>query len=145
MRLDPRVVHLSRVCVRLKGKTDHESLVALENAAIASLAVNRFADARQHLETLLDRLRHVYGGGSNLRTLSLSLQLARLLVQDKQVDKALALYLDCLTLSVNLLGYDHELTTSCSDGLGKCFFLLGDFEVRPLARSTAVDTLLTRL
>lgn len=115
---------------RLKGESDHESLAALENAAIASLTANRFEDARQCLRLLLDRLHHIYGGGANLRTLELSLQLARLLVQDKQVDAALAIYSDCLTLASNLLGGAHELTTACCDGLGKCLFLLGDLEVR---------------
>jgi hypothetical protein len=115
---------------RLKGENDHESLAALENAAIASLTANRFEDARQHLQLLLNRLHHIYGGGANLRTLGLSLQLARLLIQDKQVDTALAIYSDCLTLASNLLGDDHELTTSCCDGLGKCLFLIGDLEVR---------------
>lgn len=119
---------------RLKSVTDHDCLVALENAAISSFTASRLDDCRQFIQTLLERLNQVYGGGANPRALKLSMHLASLLLIDKRPDDALETFTSCLKLTTYLLGETSDSTLSCLDGMGKCYFLLGDFEVLALQK-----------
>lgn len=124
-----------KVCMdRLKGEMDHETLTALENVAIASLTAGHTAEARENLILLIDRLDQLYNGGSNAHMLHLKLQLAALFVHGKQIDAARVLYTECLAHSSSSCSEFHDVAITCTDGLGKCFFLLGDFEVRAFVR-----------
>ncbi|EGZ26316.1 hypothetical protein PHYSODRAFT_484252 [Phytophthora sojae] len=88
----------------LKGESDHETSIALENLAIACY---------------------------NAKLFHLTVRLASVLLAQKRTDEARDLFERCLKHAENLFGPSDEQTVTCTDALGKCCFLLGDFAVRP--------------
>ncbi|KAG6622778.1 Serine/threonine protein Kinase [Phytophthora cinnamomi] len=111
----------------LKGEADQETSVALENLAIGCQQAGRLEDTEKHLKMLLRLLTERYGGGYNAKLFHLSVQLASVLLAKKRTNEARDLFEQCLLHAENLFGSTDEHTVTCTDALGKCCFLLGDF------------------
>ncbi|KAI9999178.1 hypothetical protein PInf_003997 [Phytophthora infestans] len=75
----------------LQGETDHETILALENLAIACEQAGMLKLAETHLKTLLRLLMERYGGGYNAKLYHLNVRLASVLMAQKRVREARAL------------------------------------------------------
>ncbi|ETK76474.1 hypothetical protein F442_17444 [Phytophthora nicotianae P10297] len=84
----------------LQGETHHETMFALENLAIACY---------------------------NAKLYHLNVRLASVLLAQKRVQEARELYVQCLPHAENLFGGTDDHTVACTDAIGKCCFLLGEF------------------
>ncbi|KAG6976075.1 hypothetical protein JG688_00001726 [Phytophthora aleatoria] len=111
----------------LQGETDHETSLALENLAIACELAGMLKLTETHLRTLLRLLMERYGGGYNAKLYHLNVRLASVLLAQKRVLDARELYAQCLPHAENLFGGADDHTVACTDALGKCCFLLGQF------------------
>ncbi|KAG7390581.1 hypothetical protein PHYPSEUDO_007521 [Phytophthora pseudosyringae] len=112
----------------LKGEADQETTSALENLAIACEQAGMLKFTEMHLKTLLRLLAERYGGGYNAKLFHLNVRLASVLLAQKRVHEARELFTQCLPHAENLFGATDDHTVACTDALGKCFFLLGEFE-----------------
>ncbi|KAL4177450.1 hypothetical protein KRP22_002472 [Phytophthora ramorum] len=113
----------------LKGEADQETLIALENLAIAYEQAGKLEATETHLRALLRLLTERYGGGYNAKLFHLTIRLAAVLLGQKRVQEARKLYTQCLLHAENLFGVTDDHTVVCTDALGKCCFLAGDFKV----------------
>ncbi|KUF72088.1 Ankyrin repeat domain-containing protein 17 [Phytophthora nicotianae] len=120
---------ISRPC-SLQGETHHETMFALENLAIACEQAGMLKLTETHLKTLLTLLMNRYGGGYNAKLYHLNVRLASVLLAQKRVQEARELYVQCLPHAENLFGGTDDHTVACTDAIGKCCFLLGEFAVR---------------
>lgn len=75
---------LTRGCLSsfysLKGESDHETSIALENLAIACEQAGKLSDTERHLNALLRILSERYGGGYNAKLFHLTVRLASVLL-----------------------------------------------------------------
>ncbi|DAZ93811.1 TPA: hypothetical protein N0F65_008570 [Lagenidium giganteum] len=114
--------------VELRGEMDHDALVALENVCIVCYQSKDWQHTEQQITHLLDLLRDVYNGGYNDKVWGLTMTLATVVMHQMRVNEARQLYEDCLDHAELMFGKDAVQVAACTDGIGRCWFAVGDFD-----------------
>jgi hypothetical protein len=96
---------------------------------ICSHSAGEVDTCERYLRELLTLLEPMYIG-PNDKILRLKRLLANLLAARRpQLKEALQLHRESLALCEQMYGPHHLQVTTCTDDIGRCFFLMGDFEV----------------